>query len=386
MRPSGDRHDANPYRQPPYESRSAAVVDMGRKRSRRHLTGCLVWAMVWILGLGLAALIVVGAGYAGWGSGVELARESGTSTAAADVQLQCDRSAADIESGNHQLLQSRIKFLQAQTPEPACLHAILPAATAPPHPAATSIATDAPVSTIAATMPPTALPALEYDLDSLLNEAQIDISGRDYRSAIDTLDAIIAIDGNFQSERVNSMFFAALTAQAETLFRTGKLSEAIVVTGRAESYGDIGELNYERSIARSYLDGLRLKVINPGESVRLFSSIVYTYGHRNYMNGQVLADLQEAHHNYGDAYIFQGDHCPAHDQYKAALALSPVASNILRSSISAKRDQAAAACPPAAPVQSPQQTTGLTSSAGSTPVSPNPIGVRPSPAPVGQSG
>ena len=79
--------------------------------------------MVCILGLGLAALFVIGAGYAGWSSGVELARENGTSTAAADVQLQCQRLAADIESGNHQLLEARIEYLRAQTPEPGCLNA-----------------------------------------------------------------------------------------------------------------------------------------------------------------------------------------------------------------------------------------------------------------------
>ena len=172
------------------------------------------------------------------------------------------------------------------------------------------MATDAPLPTIAATVPPTAESTFEYDLDALLDEAQIDTGRQNYRRAIDTLDAIIAIDGEFQSERVNSMYFEALTAQAQTLYRTGKLSEAIVVTGRAEAHGDIGQLNYERSIARSYLDGQRLKVINPGESVRLFSNIVYTFEHGDYMNGQILAELQEAHYNYGDAFAFQGDSLP----------------------------------------------------------------------------
>ena len=400
MQSSGDRQSGKPYRQAPYDPRAAAVVDLGRQRSRNRRTGCLVWGMVLLLGLGLAALFVIGAGYAGWSSGVELARVSGTSTAAAEVQLQCDRLSAEIESGNHQLLQARIEFLRAQSPEPACLNTILPTATALNQaegptatsttqaiPTAAAIATDAPVATIAATVPPTALPSVAYDLDALLGEAQNDISARDYRRAIDTLDAIIAIDGQFQSEYVNSLYFAALTAQAEVLFRTGKLSEAIVMTGRAEAYGDIGELNYERSIATSYLDGARLKLINPGESVRLFSSIVYTFGHANYMNGQVLAELQEAQYNYADAYAYQGDHCQALDHYEASLALNPVASNIARGSISAKRDQSAAACPTAGQVQSSQEISAVASSGVvSTRIPQAAVGIRPSPAPVGQSG
>ena len=102
------------------------------------------------------------------------------------------------------------------------------------------------------------------------------------------------------------------------------------------------------------------------------------------MNGQVLAELQEAHHNYGDAYAFQGDHCLAQDQYEAALAISPIVRNIPTGSIQAKRDQAAAACASITSLQS-QQESGVASTTSSTPVASNPIGVRASPAPGGQS-
>ena len=397
MQPADGKPVGNPYRRGAYDPRGAAAVDPRRVQSRRPWTSCLVWGMVLMLGLGLAALLVIGAGYAGWSSGVELARESGTSTAVADVQVQCARLAAEIVSGNQQLILTRIEFLRAQTPEPACLSAILPTATAIQQqlqpttlPEATVTATPVPtqVVVLATVAPPasTAVPEIAYDLDALLSEAQLDIGVQNYRDAIDTLDAIIAIDGDFQSERVNEMYFAALTAQARALYRTGRLSEAIVVTGRAETHGDIGELNYERSIARLYLDGLRLKSVNPGESVRLFSSIVHTFGHGDYMNGEVLAQLQEAHHNYGDAYAFQGEHCLAYDQYAAALALRPVGGNIAPGVIRTKQDRAAAACPARTAAQSPPQTTSASSPPVSTRAAPNPIGERATPAPVGQSG
>ncbi len=398
MAPADGNPSGNPYRRGTYDPRAAAAGDPRRNRSRNRWAGCLVWGMILMMGLGLAALLVIGAGYAGWSSGLELARESGASTAAAEVQLQCARLAAEIEGGNQQLLLTRIEFLRAQTPEPACLSEILSTATAIQRqlqpaavtPEATQPATALPTqieaSVTAARLTSTPVPAIEYDLAALLDEAQREIDVLNYLSAIDTLDAIIAIDEDFQSERVSSMYFAALTAQARALYRAGRLSEAIIVTGRAEAHGDIGELNYERSIARLYLDGLRLKVVNPGESVRLFSSIVYAYGHRDYMNGEVLAELQEAHHNYGDAYAYQGEHCLAYDQYEAALALRPAGVNIPLGAIRTKQDQAAAACPSRLQAQPPPQTADASPPTESTRVAPNPIGERNSRAPVGQSG
>ena len=182
-------------------------------------------------------------------------------------------------------------------------------------------------------------------MDALLLEAQADIVSQEYQRAVETLDAIIALDDNFQRERVRELMFAALTSQATGLFRSGRLSEAILATGRAENYGDVGELNYERAVAEIYLRGLQLKVTNPGEAVRLFNIIVYEHRLSNYRNGQVLTELQEAYRNYGDAYAFQGRHCLARDQYEAALAMQPSQSNILRGAVADKRDKANEMCP-----------------------------------------
>ena len=151
------------------------------------------------------------------------------------------------------------------------------------------------------------------------------------------------------------------------------------MTARAESHGDVGGLNYERHVAETYLNGLRLKVANPGESVQLFNIVVYQLGHGDYRNGQVLTELQEALRNYGDAFAFQGDHCLARDQYEAALNLNPAHSNILRGTVTAKRDDALAVCPVA-----PANQAGPAAASNSE----QPVGVgrRPSPVPVGQNG
>ena len=65
-----------------------------------------------------------------------------------------------------------------------------------------------------------------YDLDALLLEAQADIVSQEYQRAVDTLDAIIALDERFQRDRVRELLFAALTSQA-----TGALPQRKIVRG-----------------------------------------------------------------------------------------------------------------------------------------------------------
>ena len=391
MQTSPDNPAGDGYRRQGHDPGTWAVAGYAKGPNRRPGCGCWGWALIALIGLVLSALVVSASAFAGWNAGIGVARENATLTSEAEFQEQCERIGSDIDAGKGQLVKTRIDFLLKQTPMPPCLTDQLPRATAlvvskEPSPTLAPIATRVvtatpqPTAAIQATATVAAEPAFEYDLDGLLAEAQNDVALQNYQRAIDTLDAIIAIDEDYQRDQIRSMYFAALKAEAHILFRSGRLSEAIIMTGRAEAYGDIAELNYERFIASLYLDGLRLKAANPGESVRNFSSIVYENGLGNYMSGKVIGELQEAHRNYGDAFAYQGDHCRARDQYEAALALQPASSSIRRSTVADKRDRASEACDgvPVGPAE--------TKAAVTRPATPAGIGIRPSPAPVGQTG
>jgi len=335
--------------------------------------GCIVWGIVGMFSVLLAGILVMAATFAGWNSGVSVARANATATIASDIQIQCERMQTDIDAGNAGLLQRRIEVLQAFTPEPACLTEFIPIATTlylqslptetplptetsiptiTPSPEATSIIESTATATTEAVITQSSSSLFEYDLDALLAEAETQLSTQSYADAMETLDAIIAIDENFQRTKVESMYFNALTSEATRLFHSGKLAEGIVITGRAEAYGDIQGLNYERFIAQLYLDAVRLKITNPGESVRLFSRIAYEQGLINYLNGQVMTELQEAYANYGNSLSEIGEYCSARDQYDAALGLQPIVTNILRSDITSKRDVAGQACSGVAPAGS----------------------------------
>ena len=368
----------------------------GPAKPRRGIgrLGCLIWGMVGVL---LAGMMVAGAAFAGWNSGISLARHNATGTAAAELARQCDHLRTDLAAGNTRLVQRRIEFLRQHTLAPTCLIELAPTATAlylaslpratlRPTLTATSQPTIAAASrarpTVAATDAAAAAGSLyEYDLDVLLAEAEADMSRRNYRAAIDTLDAIIAIDESFQTDHVGALHFAALTEQASALFRSGRLAEGIVLARRAETYGDVQalELNYEWIIAELYLDAQRLKITNPAESVRLFSRIVYEHGLRAYQDGLVISELQEAHRNYGDALSWQGEHCQAQGQYQAALDLRASPSRIDRAAVMAQHSQAAQACSGASVTQ--PSSTAL-------PDNGEPTGapIRPTIVPVGQAG
>ena len=364
------------------------VVNPPRKRRRQT---CLLWTLTAGFGLLVAVLIVVSSAYAGWNSGVHGARANATGTAQAGLQEQCDLLARNLLESQLDLALSRIAWLRRIQPVPDCLLASAPTATAAfllAQPSPTAAPTQTPVPTTppaTATEVPLVLEpaateihgdAWDYDLAALLADATRDLQERNFSAAIDTLEAIVSIDDSYQREPVRGMLLDALTAQALALYRSFKLSEAIVLTERAEAYGDIGELNYERYIAEVFLIGRHYKTTNPAEAVRRFSEIVYQHN-RNYMNGQVVGELQDALRYYADALLLQGEACRAQEQYAAALELHPNYSPVSRGVLTTKQTEAAQACG-ALPLQDGGQTA-------SVPVGPtSPVGVRDS-RNVGQS-
>ena len=370
--------------------------------------GCIVWGIVGMFSVLLAGVLVIAAMFAGWNSGISVARSNATATVGSDIQVQCDRMQTDIDGGNPGLLQRRIEVLQAYTPEPECLAEYIPIATElyiQSLPTETPLPTETSTPTITPTLEPTSITEstatatletivtqsssslFEYDLDALLAEAEAQLAEQNYADAIETLDAIIAIDENFQSTKVKPLYFNALTSEATRLFHTGKLAEGIVITGRAEELGDVQGLNYERFIAQLYLDAVRLKTTNPTESVRLFGRIAYEQGLTNYLNGQVMTELQEAYTSYANSLSEIGEYCSARDQYNAALALQPIVTNIVRSEVTLKRDSALQACSGVVPAGStPIEGTTEAGSDGTT-NPPQPTAIPTSAiAPVGQPG
>lgn len=321
--------------------------------------GCALWGVVGFFGLGLAVVIVLLSGAAGWTSGQRQAQTFATATQQAEIQDQISRIPGDVASGNTVLLNARLQFLATLTPAVSGLGDLMSTATAvylntlpteTPQPTATPEATDE----IAA---PVATPVFEvqietsssgYDLPGLLEQARTAIRLGQYAEGVDLLQVIEAVDSTYEAATVRGLMLEALTTQALRLFRGGgNLAEAILLVDEAEKYGlpADSELRYERYVAALYLNARSKIGTDFGAAIRALQE-AYNVA-PNYRDGEIRRLLFGQYVAYGDAWAAEGNYCSAFPQYQNAL-------NIFNDGgVAAKRDNAELMCQQGTPVPGP---------------------------------
>ncbi len=308
--------------------------------------GCLVYGLIGVLALGFAVAIVLLAGAAGWTSGQRLAQDYATATQNAEITDQLNRIPGDIDSRNTVMLNARIQFLATLTPGVAGIPEVIQTATAlfnavqptmTPTVAATLEVTQAAATPTLQAQVAAPNGQVQYDLPALLEEARTLVAVAQYDEAIDLLDAIIAVDGNFERETVRGLMLEALSTQALALFRTGNaLAKAINLTERAKEFGLSvnSDLYYEQYIASLYLQAKGAVGTNYPVAIQALSELYSNAP--NYMDVQQL--LFDQYVGYGDAWVAGGEYCPAVLQYQNALNM------FSNGSVAAKRDNAQTVC------------------------------------------
>lgn len=348
--------------------------------------GCLLLGCIGLAGIGLAVVIVVLAGVAGWTSGSRLAGANATATRSADINEQLARFPMDVASGNVQFVDARLRYLATLTPGvpgladlmatgTAVYLAAQPTITPTPSPtpteAATEEATDEPFAT------ESALPTGQngsYDLAALLQEANTDVGTGQYADAYKLLDAINGIDANYEAVQVRQLLSEAVNGQARNLFNANKPAEAVIWATRAEDMGILDpNLQYELYAATLYLNAKSSVGLNYAQAIASLSELVNQGQGRYYAEAQSL--LIQQYIGYGDALVADPNqgYCPAVPQYQNAVNAGG------GGTASAKRDNAQSICAQATPVGQPTAAPGE----GSTPGAPVPPGQV---APVGQPG
>jgi tetratricopeptide (TPR) repeat protein len=314
--------------------------------------GCLVWGVMGLFALLMSIAIVIAAGFAGFNSGLGLAKLTATAERNQNVIAQCSNLASDIATAavlpeRIEVVQRRFENLTVDGVLAPCAESFVPQATtlyeqsiatATPTPSPSPTLTPMPETTQAATEIVAPTSSSGYDLTALLSEAQAYIADGNYVEAIRTLDAIVAIDSSFQTQTVNGLLFNSLYQAALDNYRLpdGSLAEAILLTNRAENYGNISdtELNFEREVAALYINAQAYLNVNYPLAIQALSQIVAIAP--NYKDASSLLFSQYV--AYGDAYALGGEPCNAVPQYEAAL-LRRNDPNIV-----AKRDAAQQAC------------------------------------------
>jgi hypothetical protein len=295
--------------------------------------GCLLWGVVGLFMLGLSVGIVLLSTLAAWNDGLRVATGNATATKDSDINLQCSLIPSDLANGSVGLANTRLESLATLTPAVLCVLSYAPQVTAM---YLTSVFTPSPTPTVTPTSTATAevnttpeviaspfpTSASGFDLNALFAEAQAQMASNNNLDAIETLDAIASIDPNFQKTQIDQMRFTALTVEATGIFRGGdedRLAEAIVLANRAEQYGNIGELAFERDIAAIYLRAIANANLNYPNAIRAFSQIVYDFSSPNYRNA--ITQLNQQYVAYGTALLTGGDPCNARAQFDQALSI-----------------------------------------------------------------
>lgn len=353
MNPLEDTKPKSPFKTPPRGQRPVMIEPPTDDfEPPRRGPGCVVWGLAAAVVVGLALAIVLLAGAAGWTSGQRIAQDNATATQNAEITDQLARIPGDIASGNTVLLSARVRFLATLTPGVPGMPELIQTATAL---SVNSQPTPAPTLAATATVPPATL-TLEsqqvvitqstegqFDLNALLEEARSQVALGQYSEAVDLLDAIVAVDSDFQRTEVRGLMLEALSTQALQLFRTGtSLAEAIVLTDRAKEFGLSGdsELYFEQYVAALYLNAKSAIGTDYATAVRALQE-AYNYA-PNYLDVRQL--LFQQYVGFADAWAAQGDQCQAALQYQNAL-------NILSSAdVAARRDNANTLCALGTPV------------------------------------
>jgi hypothetical protein len=374
--------------------------------------GCIIWTLVMIFGGLIALAIVVLAGAAGWTDGQRIAERNIQSTSAAFAERQLPAIETNVADLNDVLLATRIAFLETQTPGIPQVNALQVTATAvsmnvaatqansfndqlsaieadlargdtsaaeqrlaflatqtPGVPnldayqaTATAYAqitptiTPSPMVEPTATTTPTTSAATGgdtddgFDLNALLAEAQDQIAFGQLEDAENTLDLIIRLDPDYNTQLVEGLMFEVLTQRARQAYQvdlgsdptqTGSLAEAVRLTDRAENYGTPSQLDnllYERDIASLYLNAISaVEANNHGVAIqRLLNVTSYQSTYKGVNLNRLLFNEYVA---YGEAFFqFDRNYCRAEQQFTAALQLFNDAN------VSSRRDTAASLC------------------------------------------
>jgi len=317
--------------------------------------GCWLWGVVGLFSSLMAVAVVMLAAFAGWSDGSKIGQATEAATQALGIQDQCARVEQELAAGDQSYINVRITSLQKLTPVPACLANAIPSATvlyltSLPTVTATATLTFTPAPTLEVTagataqIAPQATTAItggsQFNPGPLLDEARLQISAAQWKEAADTLDAVMAIDPNYQTIEVKQLMFKALSEYAISIYRStdGNLAEAILFTTRAERYGDLNQsplgLNFERSVAQLYLDATASKGMNYPDAIRLYTQVIGL----SPLYRDARAQLIDQYTKYGDLFAISGQNCEAVPQYEAALDLS--GSDTVR----VKRDNTVTAC------------------------------------------
>ncbi|MBT3321113.1 MAG: hypothetical protein HN392_02395 [Anaerolineae bacterium] len=268
----------------------------------------------WITLLGVIVIIALGI-FGGYNSGIKIRTDAETTMVSGKLDEQFQLGAVALAEGRYDHARQHFEYIvQNDASYPGAAEGMAQAIlgmsfTATPKPTAT----------------PTLTPTPDMrGVEAIFANAQQLINAGDWPNALAALDQLRQEDPNFQTAKVDSMYYFALRYNgADKIAKEGDLEGGIYFLTLAERFGPLDSVgNNLRENARLYIIAASFWEINWEQAVNYFGQLA-TYAPNVWDNASNMTAGERyriALMRYGDQLYNGGDNCGAYAQYSNAMA------------------------------------------------------------------
>ncbi len=265
--------------------------------------------------LALLLVILAGAAYAGYQTGLAQRDSQARATQAADLDRQYQLGVGDLAAGRYQVAQARFEYILQLDPhfrdagqKLAQVRAVM---------AVTPTPTPAPIT---ATPSPTTAPTQSHAAADLFAQAQAQSAAADWEGVIATVGQLHAVDPTYEAVKSNGMLYVAYRNRGVALISGDDIETGMFDLDKAQAIGplDSDALNY-RAWGRLYLAAQSFWGLNWQQAMEILQQLhlIAPYFH------DTSALLYTATVNYADQLAHSGDYCGAAQHYAEAQTLKP---------------------------------------------------------------
>jgi hypothetical protein len=272
-----------------------------------------LWRVI-LTGILLVILFATAGGALGYKRGINDRLDKQNQQVISEAALQFQYGVQQMNAGNYSLARTHFEYVLKIYPD---------------FPGLTDKYTEVMVQ-LAKANEPTATPAATptpdtRDVETLFAQAQQEVKGKQWASAITTLEALRNEDYKYRTMEVDGLYYIAMRYRAvEMITKEGNLEEGLYYFSVLEKYAPLDKeaVNYS-TVARLYLTGASFWDLDWQQVVNYFGQLYAAMP--SLYDGSMTASQRyyAALIKYGDQLMDKGDECGAADQYSLALAMTP---------------------------------------------------------------
>ena len=282
-----------------------------KKTKPKHGRMFLLYALILIVILGIAV-------FSGYQSGIGIRRETRAQAMSQQLGEQFQNTIVDIEFGRYEIAKQRLEWIIDNDPN-------FPGAQEKLTEVLVQINLQENYVPPTSTPAPTSTPDFSGVQDAFTRAQQL-IAAQDWPGALGALDEARKLDPNYETAKVDGMYYFALRNNGYDLItKQGNLEGGIYYITLAERFGILdANANGVREGARYYILGASFWELNWEQTLFYFNQVYG--GWPSLWDGTLTAAdrYRIASMRYGDEFFGQEKFCDAVVQYENAQRIAPL--------------------------------------------------------------